>query len=152
MDGMVRDGGRGVQQANLAGMGIRRRRWSAAEKAAIVAESYEFGAKVTEVAGRHGLNESVLFTWRRRAMEPKVVASPVPAEMLQPATRAFVPVTICETTASADAMAAASPVPPAPPRPAGLIEIAMADASIRVTAGADAATLAMVLAAVRGAR
>ena len=149
MDGMVREGGCGARQANRAGMGIRRRRWSAAEKAAIVAESYEVGAKVTEVAARHGLNESVLFTWRRRAMEPKVVASPVPTERLQPAATAFVPVTICDATASADAMAAASP---APPRPAGLIEIAVADASIRVTAGADAVTLAMVLAAVRGAR
>jgi hypothetical protein len=39
-----------------------------------------------------------------------------------------------------------------PPGLAGLIEIAVAGASIRVTAGADAATLAMVLAAVRGAR
>jgi hypothetical protein len=33
----------------------------------------------------------------------------------------------------------------------GSIEIAVADVTIRVTAGVDAATLAMVLAAVRGA-
>ena len=114
-----------------------------------MAESYAVGAKVTEVAARHGLNECVLFTWRRRAMEPKAVASPVATERLQPAAPAFVPVTICDGPAAADAMAAASP---APPRPAGLIEIAVADASIRVTVGADAATLAMVLAAVRGGR
>jgi hypothetical protein len=58
----------------------------------------------------------------------------------------FVPVKICDGPAAGDAIAAASP------GLAGLIEIAVADASIRVTAGADAATLAMVLAAVRGAR
>ena len=71
MDGMVREGGRGARQANRAGMAMRRRSWSATEKAAIVAESYEVGAKVMEVAARHGLNESILLTWRRRAMEPR---------------------------------------------------------------------------------
>jgi transposase len=127
-------------------MGSRRRRWSAAEKATIVAETNAVGAKVTEVAARHGLNESVLFTWRRRAIEPKGGALPVPVERLLPAATTFVPVTICETAATADAMEA----PPDAPRSPGLIEIALADASIRVTAGVDAATLVMVLAAVRG--
>jgi len=149
VDGMVRDGVRGARQANRAVVGSRRRRWSAAKKAAIVAESYAVGAKVTEVAARHGLNESVLFTWRRRAIEPKAVASPEATERLQPVVTTFVPVKIYDGPAAGDAIAAASPVPPGL---AGLIEIAVAGASIRVTAGADAATLAMVLAAVRGAR
>jgi hypothetical protein len=39
-----------------------------------------------------------------------------------------------------------------PSRLSGVIEITLVDASIRVTAGADAATLAIVLAAVRAAR
>jgi len=148
MDGIVRDGGGGARAANRAGMGSRRRRWSAAEKAAIVAESYAVGAKVTEVAARHGLNESVLFTWRRRTMAPKTAASSVAVERLQPAAPSFVSVATCDDPAVADAMAA----PQAPPHPASLIEIAVADASIRVRVGVDPATLAMVLAAVRGAR
>lgn len=45
----------------------RRRSWSAAEKAAIVAESYGGGETVCGVARRHGLTPQQLFTWRRLA-------------------------------------------------------------------------------------
>lgn len=45
----------------------RRRRFSASEKAAIVAESYEDGVSVCGVARRHGLLPTQLFTWRREA-------------------------------------------------------------------------------------
>src|ERR1700757_1236639 len=44
----------------------RRRRWSAQEKAAIVAESMAEGAVVSEVARRHGLSPQQLFGWRAR--------------------------------------------------------------------------------------
>src|SRR6516165_6952899 len=44
----------------------RRRKWSAQEKAAIVAESLAEGAVVSEVARRHGLNPQQLFGWRAR--------------------------------------------------------------------------------------
>ncbi len=43
----------------------RRRRWSAAEKAAIVAESFAPGAVVSTVALRHGLHRNQLYMWRR---------------------------------------------------------------------------------------
>src|SRR5438067_13228221 len=43
----------------------RRRTWSAAEKAAILAESYGGGETVCGVARRHGLTPQQLFTWRR---------------------------------------------------------------------------------------
>src|SRR4051812_4626873 len=43
----------------------RRRRWSAAEKAAIVAESLAPGAVASTVALRHGLHRNQLYTWRR---------------------------------------------------------------------------------------
>ena len=43
----------------------RRRRWSAAEKAAIVAESLAPGAIASTVALRHGLHRNQLYTWRR---------------------------------------------------------------------------------------
>src|SRR5215468_6217445 len=44
----------------------RRRKWSAQEKAAIVAESMAEGAVVSEVARRHGLSPQQLFGWRAR--------------------------------------------------------------------------------------
>ena len=43
----------------------RRRRWSAAEKAAIVAESLALGAVASTVALRHGRHRNQLYMWRR---------------------------------------------------------------------------------------
>jgi len=45
----------------------RRRRWSRGEKARIVEETLTPGAVVSEVARRHGVAQSLLFTWRRLA-------------------------------------------------------------------------------------
>ena len=44
---------------------MRRRSWTAAEKAAIVAESLEPGVKVTAVARRHRITRGLLWEWRR---------------------------------------------------------------------------------------
>lgn len=44
---------------------VRRRRWSAAEKAAIVAESLAPGTIASTVALRHGLHRNQLYMWRR---------------------------------------------------------------------------------------
>ena len=52
------------------GIGFGRRkqhRRTAAERAAIVAETYEPGVTVTEVAHRHGIVASQLSTWRTAA-------------------------------------------------------------------------------------
>jgi transposase len=45
----------------------RRREWSAEQKAAILLESYEGTSTVCDVARRHGLTPTQLFTWRRAA-------------------------------------------------------------------------------------
>lgn len=45
----------------------RRRRYTAEEKAALVAESLEPGACAAAIARRHGLHPQQLYTWRRRA-------------------------------------------------------------------------------------
>jgi len=45
----------------------RRRTWTTAEKAAIVAETYEDGVRTSDVARRHGLTPQQLFGWRRAA-------------------------------------------------------------------------------------
>ena len=52
--------------AESRGVDTPRRRWSEAQKRRIVAESYRSGDSVSVVAQRHGVNASVLFTWRRR--------------------------------------------------------------------------------------
>lgn len=45
----------------------RRRVWTAEDKASIIAESYEDGARVSHVARLHGLTPQQLFGWRREA-------------------------------------------------------------------------------------
>ncbi len=47
------------------GAGRRRRVRPEDEKRQIVAETYERGASVSEVARRHDLNANLLFSWRR---------------------------------------------------------------------------------------
>jgi transposase len=45
----------------------RRRRWSDDEKARIIEETFAPGAKVSEVARKHGVSRSLIFAWRREA-------------------------------------------------------------------------------------
>ena len=45
----------------------RRRVWTEEEKARILAESFQPGAKVSDVARRHGVNRGLLWTWRHQA-------------------------------------------------------------------------------------
>jgi transposase len=56
----------------------RRRRWSVEDKLRIVAETQEAGARVSAVAARNGLCESLLFAWRRQVREGTLVASEPP--------------------------------------------------------------------------
>ena len=44
----------------------RRRRWSPAEKKALVEETWAPGVSVSSVARKHGISPSQLFYWRRR--------------------------------------------------------------------------------------
>ena len=43
----------------------RRRRWTAAEKLAMVRETYEAGQSVSMVARKYGVNPNQVFHWRR---------------------------------------------------------------------------------------
>lgn len=65
----------------------RRRRWSTAEKAALVRETYEPGMNVSLVARKHGVSASLLFNWRKLEREGALTAvqageSVVPASEL----------------------------------------------------------------------
>src|ERR1700721_738542 len=55
----------------------RRRRWDAETKSRLVAESFEPGCSVSEVARRHDISPSLLFFWRRQAEATKNAGSNV---------------------------------------------------------------------------
>ena len=114
----------------------RRRRWSAAEKLRIVAETHESGTTIGAVAARHDIYPSLLRTWRRQARDGQFAAPPL--------TR-FVPVRLSDPLPS--------PMSPlvAEPAPAGMIEIVLPD-GVRLRLGNDISTPALrrVLAVLRG--
>jgi transposase len=100
----------------------RRRRWSAAEKAAIVAESLVPGAVASTIALRHGLHRNQLYMWRRElrsgALANRGIAMPD-----------FVPI-VPESRAASRVAA---------------IEIEIGDAVLRADAGVDLAFLGKIV-------
>ena len=138
-DGLLGDGGEGWLHS-----GSRRRRWSAARKAVIVAESLVAGAKVSEVAARHGVNANMLSAWRGQVLAGGMTRTAPKAAPIASACT-FAPVKVVARGPQPDTRADLRPGP-------GAIEIVLGDASIRVVNGVDTATLSRVLAAVRGGR
>jgi transposase len=74
----------------------RRRRWSTAEKAALVRETYEPGMNVSLVARKHGISGSQLFNWRKLERKGALTAvhageSVVPASDLAAARAEIAP-------------------------------------------------------------
>jgi transposase len=107
----------------------RRRRWSLQDKRQIVEETLQPGVTVTEVARRHGLAPSVVFTWRRLAREGR----------LGDAGPAFMPVEITPVSVQS------APIT-SPPRRSGLIEIVLGRGRrVRVDREVDAEALRRVL-------
>jgi transposase len=124
----------------------RRRRWSLRDKLSLVAETHEPGATIRGVAARHGVCESLLFTWRRQVREGVLTAAP---EM-----PAFMPVQMIgrpQATASVPCVPAKRSSPPTRPKSApGLIEIDLGDGrQVRVGSDVNQAALGRVLAALR---
>ena len=100
----------------------RRRRWSASEKARIVAASYAPGATVAEVARRHDVHPNLLHHWRRQAKRAAAVGDGLK----------FLPVMVTAPGERASA--------------SGLIEIELGGAvRVRVDAAVDEAALGRVL-------
>jgi transposase len=100
----------------------RRRRWSDAEKAAIVAESLAPGAKSSEIALRYGLHRNQLYDWRHQFRSAAVAEAGFVAS-------AFVPVV-------AESQDASGALP---------IEIEIGGATLRVGAGVELGFLGKVL-------
>lgn len=124
----------------------RRRRWSTAEKLRLVGETHEAGVSIRAVAARHGVCESLLFTWRRQVREGVLAAASE--------TPVFMPVRMIDvapTTAPVAPPPGARPSAPArPAAPSGLIEIELGDGrQVRVGSDVNLAALRRVLAALR---
>lgn len=153
-DGGLKDGhqdshqGSAYRRIELITGEARRRRWSAGEKAAILADSFRPGVCVAEVARRYGVSRSLLCNWRRQARGQ-------PAE----AERTFVPIRIVEAAGVAEPAVAAierrDVVRPARGGPrrsgavrsaGGTIDIEMGGMRVRVSGTVDAAALRQVLA------
>jgi transposase len=114
----------------------RRRRWSREDKARIVEETLVRGAKVSEVARRHGLAASLVFTWRRQSRASQETAPVVPR---------FAAVQIADASTEAADSATSGP-PRSGSGRSGLIEIHLGGGRrVRVDASVDAAALARVL-------
>ena len=125
----------------------RRRQWTAEQKARIVAESFEEGANISEVARRHGVVRGLLTVWRHKFATAAGFQAP-----------GFVPVRIASESGPAPAvqLAGAHKVLPQMAslagKPGGAIEIEVGGARIRVEPGVELATLSTVLSALRGMR
>ena len=109
----------------------RRRRWTSAEKARIVAESYAPGASGTSVALRYGLHRNQIFAWRRQLRNRTA--------RIEGAMPEFVPVRLASPAETGAAMLASS----------SRIEVIAAGLTIRLDAGFDGGDLRRVLQIVR---
>ena len=109
----------------------RRRRLSQQDKVRIVAETNEPGSMIRAVAARHGVCESLLFTWRRQAREG--LLGPAPERPV------FVPVQAFASVSTAVAPLDKRPRPAPALRSAGatsLIEIELGNGR-QVRLGSD---------------
>src|SRR6185437_9282082 len=83
----------------LTGPG-RRRTWSAAEKAQVVAETLVPGVRVSDVARRWQLHPQQLFGWRHQAKKAGKAATLREPGLTSASVPAFVPL-VCESEGSA---------------------------------------------------
>jgi transposase len=124
----------------------RRRRWTVEEKAEILAESFQPGARVSEVARRHGVNRGLLWSWRHQARKHAGAGG-----------RMFVPIRVAgEVTAPPAPMAverhedaalarAVQPDDSGAGSISGTIEVEIGGARVRIHGVVDAAVLRQVL-------
>ena len=111
----------------------RRRRWDAETKSRLVAESFEPGCSVSELARRHDLSPSLLFLWRRQAAknaESKVRVGP-----------AFVPMVMAGDAPAAPVVTEAC-----------VVEVELGDVRIRIKGPVDRSVLREVFLAARTTR
>ena len=122
----------------------RRPSFTAAEKAAIVAESYGDDNSVSGIARRHGLTPSQLFAWRRQAREGDGLSGALIPPVFVPA--------IIEEAADITSVAPLPGLEAQPPRSCiqdGLIEVDLEGVRIRIGREANTEIVVAVLRALR---
>jgi transposase len=107
-----------------------RRNWPDAVKARIVAESFAAGARVVDVARRHGVTPQQVTTWRRLARRG-VLALPA------------------ENSIDFAALVLDEPPAPSPAKASAPIEIALGGMIVRLAGDCPAARVAEIAAALR---
>ena len=104
----------------------RRRRWSEEQKLELLAEAFGPGGNVTDTARRADIHTSLLYRWRRAALQP-------------PASSGFAPAVLIE---------APDQPPERPDGPAILVEL-LGGVRVQVMASAPAALVTAALRALR---
>jgi transposase len=112
----------------------RRRRWSAADKARLVAALGERGASASEIARNAGVDVSLLYRWRRQFADEKE-------------TPAFVAVRVTAEPESIAPMIAPIREPPAPSAPASIVIAIGKQVRVTVEGAPDASTLTRIIGA-----
>ncbi|OZA19597.1 MAG: transposase [Rhodobacterales bacterium 17-64-5] len=113
------------------------RKWPTAVKARIVAESFQAGVRVVDVARRHGVIAHQLSDWRRQARQGLLA---LPEDAVQGLEAAFVPLTLEPDPAAASE----------PGGSAGAIAIEIGDVVLRVPGDVPAERAAALVRALRG--
>ena len=106
----------------------RRRRWSAATKRRIVAESYEPGTSVAQLARRYQVNDNQIFNWRREFKATGLAL----AARVEPGPISFALIDVAADTGTASVV-----------DPAGRMEIELPSGA-RVRVGDDVSEPALV--------
>ena len=126
--------------------GVERRcRWSDADKLRIVAEADEAGAKVAEVARRHEISRSILWTWRKQARAGRLTMSDPPG---------FLPVVVdavsAMDTAASEPSAASLQADAPPPPDHRAITITLANGTrLEISAALSLPALSCIIGALR---
>lgn len=126
--------GKVVERLEVMAGPTGRRSWSEAMKARIVAESFEAGARVVDVARRHGVAPQQVTAWRRAARRGKLV---LPVDDEAP----FAALVVDEP-----------PSVPLPKVPPPMIEIEADGVVVRLAADVPAGRVAEIAAALRSGR
>ena len=121
---------------------LRRRDWTADEKAEILSACVAPGSKIAEVARRYGVSRGLLWTWRRQAMN----------DLAMETAPHFVPLRIEGEATESNAIASAPPPSSGRDQAAGSIEIEIGRARVRVEGTVDPEVLRQVLGLIGPAR
>ena len=120
----------------------RRRSWTVAEKASIVAESFAAGATACQVARRHGLTPQQLFSWRRQARQSAKVSPETEVPRFVPAVvDAVLPMSAIDGRQHKRTRRAG--------RTFSSIEVEIDGVTVRIGRGAEARMVAAVLRALK---